>query len=379
VRRLLFLVGAIVFVDTMFFTALTPLLPHYKDEYDLSKLGAGVLQAAYPAGVLLASIPSGFLATRIGVRPTMAGALLVMTGTTIAFAFAGSIVLLDVARLVQGMASACAWTAGFAWLLAEAPARRRGELIGTALGTAIVGALFGPVLGGIATVAGTRAAFTGVGVLALALTAWALSTPAPPPRAGQSLRLLWSSLGSRRVQAGLWFVTLPALLFGTMTVLASLRLDELGFGAVAIGAVFLVSAGCEAVLAPIVGRVADRRGRRLPITVSLTGSAILAALLPWPRWAAMLAVVVVVAGMFFGLFFTPAMSLLVDAGEQRGLDYALAFALVNVAWAPGQAFGAAAGGGLADATSDAVPYLLLSGACLVSLAGVLQTRGRTAR
>jgi hypothetical protein len=35
-RRLHFLVGAIVLVDTMFFTALTALLLHYVDELELS-------------------------------------------------------------------------------------------------------------------------------------------------------------------------------------------------------------------------------------------------------------------------------------------------------------------------------------------------------
>lgn len=378
-RRLLLLVGAIVFVDTMFFTALTPLLPHYKDEFDLSKLGAGILAAAYPAGVLLASIPSGLLATRVGVRPVVVAGLLLMSATTILFGFADSIVALDVARFVQGTASACAWTAGFAWLLAEAPAARRGEVIGTALGTAIVGALFGPVLGGIASVAGTRAAFTGVGVLGLGLAAWALSTHAPPPRAGQSLALLWASLDSRRVRAGLWFVTLPALLFGTLTLLAPLRLSDLGFGAVAIGSVFLVAAGFEAVLAPVVGRVADRRGRGLPIAVGLAGSSALAAVLPWPRWAPVLGVTVILAAMFFGMLFTPAMSLLVDSAEKRGLDYALAFALVNLAWAPGQALGAAVGGGVARATSDAVPYLLLSGACVASFVALVRVRRQEAR
>jgi MFS family permease len=379
VRRLLFLVGAIVFVDTMFFTALTPLLPDYADRYDLSKLGAGVLSAAYPVGVLVAGIPGGLLASRIGVKPTVVIGLLLMSATTIVFGFAGSIVLLDVARLVQGVASACAWAAGFAWLLAESPVARRGEVIGIALGTAIVGALFGPVLGGIAAVVGTRAAFTGVGVVALALAAWALATHAPAPRRGQSIGLLWAALGSRRVQAGLWFVTLPALLFGTMNVLAPLRLSDLGFGAVAIGGVFLISAGFEATLAPVVGRVSDRRGRRLPLTVGLAGSAVLAALLPWPSWGAVLALVIVLSAMFFGVFWTPAISLLVEAAERRGLDYALAFALVNLAWAPGQALGSVVGGGLARATSDAVPYLLLSAACLASLAALQHVRRQTAR
>ena len=46
-RRLFWLVAAVVLVDTMFFAAVAPLLPHYSDELDLSKTGAGVLTAAY--------------------------------------------------------------------------------------------------------------------------------------------------------------------------------------------------------------------------------------------------------------------------------------------------------------------------------------------
>jgi predicted MFS family arabinose efflux permease len=100
----------------------------------------------------------------------------------------------------------------------------------------------------------------------------------------------------------------------------------------------------------------------------------MAALLPWPdsRW--LLAAFVILAAMAFGVFWTPAMSHLTDLAEHRGLDYAYGFALVNVAWAPGQALGAAGGGALARATSDAVPYLLLSGLCLLSLALVTPWR-----
>jgi predicted MFS family arabinose efflux permease len=83
--------------------------------------------------------------------------------------------------------------------------------------------------------------------------------------------------------------------------------------------------------------------------------------------------------MCFGIFWTPAMSLLVDAGERVGLGHALAFALINLAWAPGQALGSAVGGGVARATGDEVPYLLLSGACLASLAALVARRGRAGR
>src|SRR6266508_11801 len=369
-RRLLLLVGALVFVDTMFFAALTPLLSEYADRFELSKAGAGVLAGAYPAGVLLGGIPSGLVSLRVGVKPTVLVGAVGMAGTTVVFGLADSIVLLDAARFVQGIASAFTWTAGLAWLLAAAPAGRRGELIGSALGVAIFGALFGPVLGGIAAVAGSGVTFGGVGVLALALGGWALATEAPPPQPGQTLRLLLAALRNQRVVGGIWLVTLPALLFGTLTVLAPLRLAHFGFSELEIGAVFLVAAGFEAVMAPLIGRLSDRRGRRLPILAALAASTVATAVLPWPPSGLALALVVVLAAISFGTFWTPAMSLVTDGAERLGLDYALAFALINIAWAPGQAVGAAGGGGLARASADAVPYLALCGLCALTLAAV---------
>jgi MFS family permease len=368
VRRLLLLVGAIIFVDTMFFAALTPLLPTYADDLDLSKAGVGVLAAAYPAGALAGGIPSGLATSRFGVKPTVIAGLLLMVVTTTIFGFAENIVVLDLARFAQGFSSALTWTASLAWLVSEAPAERRGLVIGTALSAAIVGALFGPVLGGIAAVIGIEVTFAAVGVLGLVLAVWSALTPAAKPAEGQPLSMLWAAVKDRTVLGSVWFVTLPALLFSTMGVLVSLRLDELGMSAVGIGAVFLVSAGIEAVLNPVAGRVSDVRGRLLPIRVGLVASALAAFLLPWPdsRWV--LAALVLLAGMAFGVFWTPATSRLTDLAELRGLDYAYSFALANLAWAPGQALGASGGGALARATSDTVPYLLLSAVCLLSLA-----------
>ena len=56
-RRLVLLVGAIVLVDTMFYAAITPLLPKLADDLGLGKNGAGVLTGAYAAGTLLGSLP----------------------------------------------------------------------------------------------------------------------------------------------------------------------------------------------------------------------------------------------------------------------------------------------------------------------------------
>ncbi|HVM17903.1 MAG TPA: MFS transporter [Gaiellaceae bacterium] len=365
-RRLVLLVGAVVFVDTVFYAALTPLLPVYAEELGLSKAGAGVLAGAYAAGALAGGIPGGVAAARLGVKPTLLIGLAGMAATTFVFGIAEHIVLLDAMRFLQGFASAFSWTAALTWLVAAAPPDRRGELIGTAMAAAIVGALFGPVLGGAASIVGTAPAFATVGLLAGVLGVWAWRTPAFAPADPQPLRLLFAAVRRPRIAASIWFVALPAMLFGTLGVLAPLRLSELGLGSVAIGATFLVAAGLEAVVNPFVGRFSDRRGRMLPLRAGLVASATVAVALPWFDHRLVLAAAVVAAGMAFGIFWAPAMSMLADAAEAIGLDYAYAFALINLAWAPFAALGAAGSGTVAGATSDAVPYVGLAAACVAT-------------
>src|SRR6516225_5690938 len=83
--RLLAFVCALVLVDTIFFSALTPLLPHYTQVAGLSKAGAGILVAAYPAGTLVGSLPSGALIARLGDRRVVLLGLALMSAATLVF------------------------------------------------------------------------------------------------------------------------------------------------------------------------------------------------------------------------------------------------------------------------------------------------------
>jgi MFS family permease len=379
-RRLFWLVAAVVLVDTMFFAAVAPLLPRYADDFELSKTGAGILTAAYPAGTLAGSLPGGWLAARWGVKPTLLLGLALLGVTSLAFGFAESIVLLDAARFVQGVGGACMWAAGMAWLVSTAPPERRGELIGSALAAAIIGVLLGPVLGGAATVLSPEAVFSAVALVAGGLAAWASTVPGVPPQAGQGLDSLTAALRRPAVLAGFGLFTLPALFAGVVDVLAPLRLDDLGATGAAIGAIFLVTAAIEAVISPVTGRLSDRHGRLAPIRVGLAGAVVMAVLLPLPGTAILLGAAVLLAFATLGAFWAPAMAMLSDASEEAGLDQGLAFAIANLAWALGHLFGSGAGGALAEATADAVPYAMLGVICAVTLAVVIALgRGVPAR
>ena len=377
-RRLFWLVASIVLVDTMFYAAITPLLPEYAGELGLSKSAAGVLSASYAAGTLLGSLPGGWLAARLGVKPTVLVGLALMGGSGLVFAFAEDIVVLDTARFLQGVGGAFTWTGALAWLLAAAPRDRRGEMIGSALAAAIAGVLLGPVIGGIATVAGPEPVFSGAALLGAVLATIAWTTPAAAPTPPPSVRSVAAATFSAPLLAGFWLVALPSAFSGVLEVLAPLRLDQLGTSGVVIGAVFLVAAGLEAVASRAFGAVSDRRGRLIPIRAGLAASTVAAILLPLPGRALPFAAVVIGALVALASFWAPAMALLSDSAEARGLDLGFAIAMINLAWAGGQVLGGLGRARLADASSDTVPYLTAAALFAISLAAVVWSQRRPA-
>jgi MFS family permease len=376
-RRLVLVVGAIVFVDTMFYAAIAPLLPSLAHELHLSKFAAGVMTASYPVGTLVASIPAGVLAARAGPKFTVTLGLSLLAGSTLAFGFLHSELALDIARLVEGIGGACSWSGGLAWIVAEAPADRRGALIGSALGAAIAGALFGPLIGTAASVVGRGAAFSGVVVVATGLIVAARRIPSAHVDSAQGVRDLFAALRGRTVVVAMWLVTLPAIASGMINVLGPLRMHRLGAGAAAIGAAFLVAAAIEAIISPVIGRWSDRRGRMTPVRYGLVGAAALLICFTLPREAAVLGALIVATAAALGGFWAPAMAMLADAADRRGLDQGLASALANLAWAGGQILGSGVGGAVAKATGDGVPMTATAILCVGTFL-MLATRGTRA-
>jgi MFS family permease len=370
VRRLLLLVCLVVFVETMLYSALVPLLPGYKHEFGLSKSAAGLLVGAYAAGALLGALPGGIAAARYGPRRALLFGLSLMGLASLAFGFAGDAWTLGFARLAQGLGGSLAWAGALTWLIAGTPRARRGEMLGTAIGSAIFGALLGPAVGALAHHAGTRPVFVGLAGLAVVLATWALRTPpadAEPFRRGALLAALRDS----QVLGALWLMTIPALVFGIVGVLVPLALDDAGWSAAAIAVAWVASAAIEMVIAPFIGRVSDRRGRLLPLRIALGGAvAVLVAFAVADRPAAIVPILIL-SGITFGAFWAPAMALLSDAAEKISLAQGLAFGLMNAAWGGGNALGPPLGGALADAASDTLPYALAAFVCAGTLLFVL--------
>ena len=367
VRRLLILTCAIVLVDTVFYAALVPLVPRLTEEFGLSKSAAGILSGAFGAGVLLGSAPASYLAGRVEVRPTAVGGLLLVSFASLAFGFAGEAWQLVMLRLAGGVGSALGWVAALTWLAERAPEERRGEMIGTLLSAAVVGALLGPVFGGAAATAGIAPAFASVSCAGLAVAVWALLTPGLSPRPGKPLREVLVAARRPQLLTGLAFIAFSPLLFGALAVLAPLQLSRLGWGAAAIGAVFLVAAVFEAMVHPLLGRWSDRSGYRPPVLAGVLGSVVVLLVLPWAEYALLVALLVVLAAVVFNAPLVPGTSLLSRGAEKAGIGGAPAFGATNFAWASGYAAGSFLGGSLADLGGDILSYLSLSVVCLLAM------------
>ena len=230
---------------------------------------------------------------------------------------------------------------------------KRGELLGTAIGAAVFGALFGPVIGAAAALLGRSVVFTALAGLAVVLGAWALrldDARAEEPSQGRARRARCATGASSPVSV---LMTLPALLFGILSVLGPLHLSDAGWGAAAIGGVWLFAAprssrsrGRSSAGSSTAAAACSRCGSRSPRAWScrsLSRSAdARSSTSRCSCWRVSRT----------GCSSPPAFALLADGADAVGLAQGMAFGLMNAAWATGAVVGPAAGGAIAGATGD---------------------------
>jgi MFS family permease len=366
--RLVGLVGAILFLDSAFYSALIPILGRLSSEVHLSAREAGLLVGAYAGGMVVSAYPCSRAVARWGARNTVLGGLVGMAVACLLFALGATLTELLIGRVLQGVAGALTWTGGLAWLAGHTERDRRGRVLGAALGTGVFGTQAGPALGVVSVGIGRLPTFAaGAVVCAGMLLAAARSGPAAAPGHRGSPR----GLLNLEFAAGMWLTFAPSVGLGVVDVLASLRLNGLGVPALLIGVVFFAASGLMAIASRVTGIAIDRMGVRVPALVAAAGSSVCLVLLALGVSPLALGVLVAVSSALLGSLWGPSMALLADATRQRGVDDGYAFGGFLFAWAVGFAAGAGLSGLIASAAGGGAPYLLSAAFCVVTAAVAL--------
>lgn len=348
-RKLLVLCCAVVFLDTAFFSALTPLLPDFKREYGLSEASAGVLSGSYAAGALVFALPGGWYSAKFGPRFAVLTGLIGIGIFSPIFGVADSVWLLDLSRFLQGGSGALMWAGAMSWIVIAGPIERRGALLGTVIAAATVGELLGAPLGALAHEVGLEAVFGAVAVVSLFLIAMTMSNPRVKADRPQPVREAYAAARRSGLASSAWILAAPSFAFGVLVVVAPLRLDDLGGSALLIAAAFATGSLVETILGPLVGRFSDRVGRTRPYRIGMVIGMIGILGIGTATSISFVFAAVVLCAFSAGMAFAPAITLIADSATAAGMAQGYASGLSNVAWGGGQMLGAVGGGALAAA------------------------------
>ena len=335
------------FTDILAYSIAVPVLPDLSRRVGASPTMIGFLFAAFGVTLIATSVPMGALSDRLGRRvPLIVGAA-ALTGSTLLFAFATTLPWLFVARLVQGAADAVTWVVGMALIADLYEAEERGRVMGLFMAGTTIGFILGPSLGGwLYEMGGPRLPFLAVAALSALCTLGFMWMKAPKAREFGEYATLRQLLRVRAVAICAVAVTLGGSTLAMLEPTLALYLAEhVGLGPYRIGLVFGSGAVMAAVLHPIVGRIADRKGGRWMMHAGLIGMALLLpALSRIHSFRQALAIDVVFTVAVAGMI-TPSLTYMADATSRAGVkSFGVAYGAYNVAWAIGLLAGPSIGG-----------------------------------
>lgn len=288
----LFILFVTAFVDMVGLTMILPLFPFYASELGASATSIGALIAAFSVAQLLVAPVWGRFSDRYGRRPAILAGLLVTALAYLLFAFAGSIGVLLISRVVQGAGGG---TIGVvqAYVADASTPQQRVRSLGWLSAVTSLGAVAGPAFGSLMiALGGHRAPGIAAAILSVLVAGFArrylqesrvpLTTaeramPASTERAAV-LRVLthWSEPAPRLI----WIYAIAiGAFYGTGQISPLLLGERFGITAETAGYFIMYLGGMGVIVRTLVlGRAVDRLGEarlsRLGIVLLAAGLAL---------------------------------------------------------------------------------------------------------
>jgi MFS family permease len=263
------------FVDMVGLTMIVPLLPYYATAFGANAVVVGFLISAFSIAQLLAAPIWGRFSDRRGRRPAIIAGLTITSVAYVLFGIAGSVSVLLLSRVVQGVGGG---TIGVvqAYVADASSPETRTKSLGWLTAVTSLGAVAGPAFGSALVALGGQEA-PGLGAAALsalvAIFAWRYLKETAVPRASGARPSLghvtgraaikrvvthWAEPASRLI----WIYTVAiGAFYGTIQTVPLLLMDRLGITEQTVGYFIMYLGGMGVIVRSILlGHAVDRLG-----------------------------------------------------------------------------------------------------------------------
>lgn len=276
-RALLFLVGAVQFVNVLDFMMVMPLGPDFALALGIPASNLGLIGGAYTAAAAVAGVLGATFLDRFDRRSALAVVMLGLFVGTAAGGFATGLGTMLLARCVAGAFGGPATALAIAIVADTVPPERRGAALGKVMGAFTVASVLGVPAGlELARLGGWRAPFFAVAALGLLLAGAAIAVmPRLRAHLERSPAALAAPVSLVRNRAALLSLVATAMAmasgFAIVPNIASWFMFNLGFPRERLGFIYMAGGAVAFFTLRLAGRMVDRFGA--PV-VSAVGTSI---------------------------------------------------------------------------------------------------------
>ena len=366
----LFVLMVTAFVDMLGLIIVYPLLPFYATRLGANAAMVGALVAAFSIAQLLSAPAWGWMSDRYGRRPAILFGLLVSAVAYVIFAFADSIWMLFLSRVIQGLGGG---TIGVvqAYVADISEGKDRAKALGWLSAVTSLGAVIGPAIGSLLVGLGGRTA-PGLGsallCLLVAVFAWRylreshtiLNTLERKALSAQSRGGALTSVITRPREPASRLIWIYAIaigaFYGTTPMLPLILAERIGVNESNVGYFIMYLGGMGVIVRTLIlGRMIERLGEarvsRLGLVFLAFGLAMVARITSYPTMLIAMTLMPIGTGLLFPCI-TAMLSRVVPT-IQRGLYMGVQHTFGGVSRV---AFPLIAGFGM-DALGMGIPFL----------------------
>src|SRR5262245_23447664 len=264
-RRIVFLVGAVQFVNILDFMIVMPLGPDFARALGIPSAQLGMIGGSYTAAAAIAGLLGSLFLDRFDRRSALAVSMFGLALGTLAGAFGVGLKSLMAARVLAGMFGGPATSLALSIVADVLPPERRGKAMGAVMGAFAAASVLGVPAGlELARQGGWRLPFIAVAALGIVLTAGAAFL-LPPLRMHLAARRAppsFASLLGRRQVALSYAMTAVVMAAGFVVIpnISAYIQFNLGYPRARLGLLYLAGGALSFFALRLFGALTDRYG-----------------------------------------------------------------------------------------------------------------------